>query len=508
MLRSLVIIGLVFAQTSFAQTWITAKTHVERIKKNTSCKAFASNDKKTECACCLIKHSVVNGKPILNAINRCSEDPLCTFAKDANTDIAIATAELQNAKRELQAVTVVNIDKLNNPPQLPEDGILTSEHVEDILKRLRKEGHLSLPHQLISKSHDESPRLLIKSLGDSSKGVFSGQLFSIRFDPYYLHRSKIRGERSEPLYILKETKKGICEIEHLYRVSTSPLKSERPSTTDHVFGIAEPTSPTIARISFDDLHFKLKTDGKYRYFSLLQTAPGRSVHSYLKDFGKIASTKDIDDEEFITTFKKTKVTMYRVGFAVSELHQKYARKRSKYCRDETFVHGDMHSENIFYDDKTGVVTLIDNETFKLSLDRPSSGVNDILEFYMLHTVHTIAHKVARQLTTNQEFGISDDVWHELIRSMINGYLAAYGDLSSVEFVRVFSSFKHEFMMGFSQKHFFESIHHMKDQRHLKRLGFSMRRHKIMHEELHKIFKRTLEDGINKYDFTEPNKPAA
>jgi hypothetical protein len=257
-------------------------------------------------------------------------------------------------------------------------------------------------------------------------------------------------------------------------------------------------------VAFDDLHFKLKTNGKTRYFSLLQTAPGKSLNKHIRDFGTIAQKADFDDKEFAVALSKIKHIFYRIGYAMSELHQRYADPTDK--REgplkRTLVHGDLHSENVFYDELTDKVTLIDNETFALSIKRPSLGVDDILECYLLHTMKTIAHAATSQLTNNLEFGIDDSLWHELWRALFDGYLSAFGDLSRADFELLFNDFRVEFYNGLSHRHILQYPHNLSDQRQLKRIGPSVRRHRIKYEVLATSFAKLYAKKMRDYDERE------
>lgn len=488
-LLSAIFLLCIFSPCIYAESFININSEVIRLKTDTNCKKISHGKKSNLCDCCLLKHALMRKRSLRFTVEHCSRIYRCSFRDPDHQSY------LNRAKHNLSYMAIIDIDKLPNPPVMPKDGILTSESVANILQKLSEEGHLFLPSDLFTKHDRDHQPLKIKALGDTAKGFFSGQLFSIRYDPYFLGDAFEPGQQSRPLYILKETKKGVSEIRHLYQMATSPLKNEKWPTQNLLLGLTEVKSKTIARISFDDAHFKLKTNGKMRYFSLLQTAPGQSLHAHLEEFGKIASNKELDDDDFQNALLRIKNIFYRVGYAVSELHQKYARGKGKFCAKKTFTHGDMHSENIFYDDITDTVTLIDNETFALSLKRPSSGVNDIVEFYMLHTVHTIAHKVSKQLTTNEEFGIDDLIWHELWQTLITGYLDAFGDLSLEDFVVLHSEFREEFFKGFSQLRILRSLRNFKDQRKLKRFGPSFRRSKIKHRQLNKVFTRTLRHGL-------------
>ncbi|HXW60417.1 MAG TPA: hypothetical protein VEK06_02660, partial [Myxococcota bacterium] len=291
------------------------------------------------------------------------------------------------------------------------------------------------------------------------------------------------------------------EIANLHKVYASKLGDEKYATVDIMLGNTKARSNTIANISFDDLHFKFTTGGKTRYFSLLQTAPGRSFHKILKEFGELAKAKDLDDEELLIAYKKTKHIFYRVGFAMSELHQKYNpnNERNPLDLSNTLIHGDLHSENIFYDEDSDKVTLIDNETFAFSLSNPCSGVNDIVDLYMVHTIRLIAHNLTNQFTSNEEFGINDTLWHELWRHLFYGYFDAFGDISKEDFDVLYAEVRKDFFKSFSHLNIFSALKNLVDQRKLKRLGLSDRRKYIQKIELVRLFERTYNSHAKQYE---------
>lgn len=490
----------IIAQIGSAETWITLANEPMQLKRMSSCTKAAKNDRRAACDCCVIHNTRVNGYSPAEAAYRCNNTLLCEFAAGQ----ALAAEELVNSEQRLKAMTIVDVDQLKDAPNLPSDGVLTADDVLHLISALYRQGYLRIPEELFIPNIDDGLiGLKVKPLGDGAKGFYTGQLFSIGYDPSVLPEMDNVEHGIKPLYILKETKKGKSEIGHLYSVRVSRLGNEGSSTYDIIFGRQAPTSLSIAKIAFDDLHFKIKTHGITRYFSLLQTAKGKSLHKHLTEFGQLASTLDSDDTNFQLAFKRMKKIFYRIGFAMSELHQKYAdpRDHRKKPMQKTLTHGDLHSENIFWDDATNRVTLIDNETFALSLKRPSLGINDIVDFYMLHTVHTIAHAVSSQLTTNIEFGINDALWHELWRSLFDGYLSAYGNLSREQFMALYLDFRIEFFSELSQFRILKSPYNFMDQRKLKRFGPTLRKFKIKHHELTEAFDRLGRNSMTRYPNT-------
>lgn len=466
-------------QNGFAETWISIGDRPMRLRKGISCRLRAKHDAVSQCDCCLLKNLNARDMSLTAAVDRCISSFHCNYPKRASEEHAKAL--LRNAERRLKAMSIININKIFPELDLPEDGHLSGEEVKNILHKLNDAGFLQLPRGLFVTEKNHQSLLNVKTLGEEGvKGIFSGQLFAVTYDRFTDDKKTTR-----PLFILKETKKGLGEIENLYKVSSSNLFSEKISTEQKHFSGMPEIDTKKAAIAFDEIHFKIKANGDKRYFSLLQTAEGRSFYSHLKEFGELAKVSDSNDETYLRALKIMKTMFFDIGFSLSELHRAHAQedgKRERWLK-KTFIHGDVHASNIFYSVNSRKVTLIDNETFALSLRRPSSGVNDLVDLYMLHTVHTIAHAVATQLTTNEAFGIDDHLWHELWRSLFDGYLSAYGELSHQEYKQLFSQFKHKFIRGFSQSRIFmKAPRQFIDQRNLKRLGPTGRlKHLLDHE---------------------------
>lgn len=373
---------------------------------------------------------------------------------------------------------IIDLAELAPDLELAQNRMLSYENIHDILWALIKEGKIYFAQDLNSLDKVQQCTK-IKTLGDEAKGVFSGQLFAIS---YNVNCSLDQAEKWQAVYILKETKKGKKEINHLEKVSHSPLIQEKISTMDLLSCKENGCRLKQAVISFEDAHFKFESHNKTHYFSLLQTAFGQSLHSHLEHLGQeFSANKNYD-------FQYEKDMFFRLGYAVSKLHQSFADNKSqKSLMGTTFIHGDFHAQNIFYDPITQNITLIDNETFALSLKKKSSGINDIVDLYLLHSTKTIAHRVAHSLKTNQELGIDDELWHELWQHLIIGYVSAFEDCNLEERQIIFHEVKTRFKLGLSNWWTVRSIYQWPDQRMLKRVGPSLRRFYLRKYAVNRMF---------------------
>ena len=126
------------------------------------------------------------------------------------------------------SLEIISINKLSKAPKIPKDGVLSNDTVVDILAALIRDGYLDLPSFVMDWTL-ASQCFKAKALGENAKGVHSGQLFAISYN-----RSCLQGGAGDwrPLYILKETKKGLSEILNLHYVRESELGREKVSTKE------------------------------------------------------------------------------------------------------------------------------------------------------------------------------------------------------------------------------------------------------------------------------------
>lgn len=389
---------------------------------------------------------------------------------------------------------IIDVSTLSEPPLLPKNGVLDEYSVLKILRSLNLDGFAPVLTPLLVHNIKE-PCLMVKALGDADKGIHTGQLFAISVNRVcFQEQQKSKKPHWQKLYILKESHKGKEELCNLNTVKLSSLGAEYRSTEALMH---EPHAPhSMALIAFEDVHFKLKINHEKRFFSLLQSAQGKSLHDHLLAFAQKLNRPDQDIEKTMLELTRMRKIFYRVGFSISKLHQKYSRDDINRIKllGKTFTHGDFHAQNIFFDDASDNVTLIDNETFVLSLQNPTSGVNDIVDLYLLHTVKTIAHRFSH-IMINQEMGIEDGIWHDLWHELFRGYLEAYNFTDSLDLLAATWEFRSRFYEGVHNTKFFNSINNFNDQRMLKRVNFSLRRFYLQERYLDPLFMR-LEQTLN------------
>jgi hypothetical protein len=470
----------ILSSSIFASDYIAVNNRAIKLTSSTKCKQLDTADPQDICDCCLLKYTYSRGENNNRALEICQNKGECS--RDINYTSMQA---LQAARTNLTPFEVVNITALNHAPKIPHDGLLKEETVLEILSTLTENNFLPAFMKNLALSCFK-----IKALGEQAKGVHTGQLFAISINTACFPDNKTKNLASwRNLYILKESKKGYSELRNLYRVRSSVLGAEYVPTSQRLFETQALGAYGIARVTFEDLHFKLENHGHFRYFSLLQTAKGKSLQSQLQEFGKNIARSDLAAHQIMAEIAQTKDMFYRIGYSMSKLHQKYAIKGKVKTKNlgKTYIHGDFHAQNVFYDHASGEVTLIDNETFALSLRKRTSGVNDIVDLYLLHTIKTIAHMFTDQLITNRALGINDALWHELWHDLFLGYILAYEFTDKKSIRRAYFEFRSKFYEGLSNAQLFDSLRNFKDQRVLKRFGPSWRRFYTRERALNQAF---------------------
>jgi hypothetical protein len=219
---------------------------------------------------------------------------------------------------------------------------------------------------------------------------------------------------------LKESKKQIGELGSLIKLRNSPLAQ---------FDVDNPNRPKEAiALAFDSKNFTYTYKGKKRYMSLLAGAPGTSFFNYIQDFAKKYAGPQGPSKKDIVSFQDM---MRKLGFSLSNFHQKKINGR-------TPVHGDLHVQNIFIDDKTGTFTVIDNETMRNSMKRTVSPDIDLWVLYGFSV-----------LWKSKDFGIPKEVplaaWHEyMFIPLIEGYISAFPpEEQQAEYTRLRKVFLHK-----------------------------------------------------------------
>lgn len=156
-------------------------------------------------------------------------------------------------------------------------------------------------------------------------------------------------------YILKEIKHDKEPLEEIKRL-------ERARTSQRLHPYVYPNKKDLQCI-FPNSYLSYHHAGKKHILVIMPKAKGISMQSIMEKFKHNAH-----DENLIHIACKA---YYDLGAAMAKFYKQFG------SLDATVGHHDFHHGNIFYDEKSGLVTLIDNERIANTLETPSDISNDL-----------------------------------------------------------------------------------------------------------------------------------
>ncbi|HLJ30957.1 MAG TPA: hypothetical protein VKU36_00835 [Candidatus Babeliales bacterium] len=274
---------------------------------------------------------------------------------------------------------------------LKSDGTITEEGLSSILAQAYNEGKLQ------NKDFNNKKCLKAKSLGAGS-GYNTVQLFLVT--------SSCTPSSQPLLYIIKESKKGLTESTNLKKVEEFP-------------GIKELLAPNIVpgfpTISLPFFYFSYHPyHQKVHYIAAMPAAEGMVLYDLLKEFQADQSQKNAD---------RIKKAYYILGKELGNFHKKFMQPATtEKVLNPTVAHGDFHPHNIFYDEKTGHFTFIDDETIVRYLKNPQIPTIDFIRLIFLPFSTDNTRYEFKELLT----GVNPQTYLNLVLTpFLKGYISVY-----------------------------------------------------------------------------------
>lgn len=171
--------------------------------------------------------------------------------------------------------------------------------------------------------------------------------------------------------------------------------------------------------------------GHVHYIAVLIAAPGNPLFEFTKKY-----TQSVKQNKSSDAFSRAQNAFSQVGEQMARFHLGPDPKDDWIQFDDfphgmvidengrltgysRAIHGDFHTNNVFYDSATGQVTLIDIETMALALKKPRSIGVDLLRFYIYSTLHINDQHNATK-------GLSMRDWHHnFIKPFLKEYVRVY-----------------------------------------------------------------------------------
>ncbi|MBX3456732.1 MAG: phosphotransferase [Candidatus Paracaedibacteraceae bacterium] len=371
------------------------------VDKLRSCKSFAGSRATARCVCCLLT-SNPDGYFTDKGVTH-----LCTTQNDCSETI-IENLISQTKAKDLDALVIKlkerHIQNQNIPvsPKALSDGVFNSQGLKDFLVSTSMNNKFRAPD--INTYFREAKCLEIKQLGDGGKQTL--QIFLISA----MKRCGL-GFRHEPprFWVLKETKK-FGEVKNLQTLMASPVAAFDIKKTNR--------NPQFPAIAFPVETFTyVDINRTPHHMLLMDAAPGLP-------FAKIIQSKDLE---------KLNQASQLIGERLGALHKTFMQPSKNKILGPTVVHGDLHSNNIFVDQTSGIVTLIDVETFVKSFDTLSTPAVDLFMLYGFATSHI-------QTTQRIAHGLSQEEWHNnFFKPFLQGYVSNWPTSSRKEILKELKS---------------------------------------------------------------------
>lgn len=436
-------------------TTITSNTACRPMKWRTVGKSRTKaqptpNQAMNACLCCIIKHAPRDlGALTLEKAGEisthckekkgyCNNDIMDTIRTTYNIEIRKGiqnnAAIIQEIVKSNVALQFVNIEK----QFLDKSGDLTIDGVQQLMKQLQ----YSTDTTDALKARIHGATFKVTNLGKAEGGAQTLQLFMI---------DVVKQGNEVDHFILKGMKKPFEEVENLQIVKQSPLVKYfiTPGQTSH-----QPADqPAIAS---DELNIVYATpSGGERYISLINMASGQAIKKIINSYIQNPNKENIDvANEALFALGKAIAIIHRdnqrstdksiVDKAIKSIHRQnqYTKEKSiaskavttihrqndKSIMGKTIVHGDFHPENAFYDPKTKRVTIIDNESFALSIPPYHQKLDpavDIMKFYgTLVASFNPSHNYLQKAKQSQKQG--EALLHlDIIQPFVEGYLSIF-----------------------------------------------------------------------------------
>ena len=264
---------------------------------------------------------------------QCSPTSIANIKRKYNAQNMSSDDFLNTLYNNTTVVNKVAFDK----SLLSSDGSLTENLLSSILTQSYNEGILK------NKAFSRKECLKIKKFGTIS-GYNTIQLFRVT-------SSCIPGE--ELNFFVKESKKGLTESTNLKKIENFPGMKEilAPNVVQGFPTIALP----FFYFSYHPHHQNI------HYIATIPGAEGIVLHDFLIEYR---------DNQTKENAERVKRAYYILGQELSNFHKKFMKPTPGKKLGKTVAHGDFHCQNIFYDEKTGHFTFIDNETMVRCFEKP------------------------------------------------------------------------------------------------------------------------------------------
>ncbi|MFA6066819.1 MAG: hypothetical protein WC707_06585 [Candidatus Babeliaceae bacterium] len=366
---------------------------VQKISPQTTCAVTEwANKLENACICCLVKQAPLLAEKTITAseiINNCITNGLCNETIiDTLSEKHGGANKTEDVLKKLimdlyeKSVMIKEIEATDTMVDKFLGGYFTPEGLKIFLETAHATGKLPNP------DFKQVACLNTNNIQDAEAGKFTNQLFSI---------TSSCSVPSGRQYILKEV--GPIEGDIIAEPYALLQASLMPGIQEFVYSHDKKDSnKNFPSIVLPEAYFSYTYDNMLHILELMPKAPGIRLYDYQINFANNTA--------------KAAHAYKTLGSQMAHFYKKFMQHEPGKILGPTITHGDFHNKNIFFDEASDKISLIDNVNLILSAKKHRDISEDIANIF--YTFMNIKKKDEKNLW-----------FYTITKNFIEGYLQAY-----------------------------------------------------------------------------------
>lgn len=417
----------------FDKTVISIAHIVKEFDKNTTCQVQEWKELENSCKCCLVKYApqLDFGKKPEDVLNICFNKEQCNqkeiqgILNKYKISSPNKTQNLLDLITKLYDISIIIKTVSSKDIKFNNDGSFTESSVVNFLAQAYNE------HKLLDRNFKDTSCLKATNIM-KEKGFNTKQLFLVR--------STCSNQQQD--YIFKESiTGGYNEVINLQKSLVIP------ALAPYIYPHEVNNFPSFI---LPEAYVAYKYNNKEHDMALMIKASGVILSSLVKSYKNNEVTKSDVEHAF-----------YETGLSISSFHKTLMAQfknlaTPKKLLNPTYIHGDAHQSNIFYDKDKNHVTFIDNERLQ---DAPKDPFIDI-QYVLLMTY---------KLFTPENIKLDKNFMSEWLTLTIEQFLTGYIDAWHINQRKMLLE---EIIDRFNAKEDYNTSHNLYDIYQLNKLAFN------------------------------------
>lgn len=162
-------------------------------------------------------------------------------------------------------------------------------------------------------------------------------------------------------------------------------------------------------VIFPEAYLSYSYNGKKHTLSLMPKAEGITFSDFTENYGKNPSSVYL--EKLVDAYKKA-------GTALGNFHKHFMGPDKGETSLNTVRHADLHRNNIFYDESTGTVSFIDNETMMQRFNERDNAIYDVHK--LIYSLLSIVDILKLDSSAKRQVGV------DLLTAFLESYINVFG----------------------------------------------------------------------------------